>query len=621
MILNFQELENDDYELETGDDMFLDLELIDPLALTVDEQAGCSVSEYQTEAAENPTKNAETIEHDYESTSNMNSSSEVGRPRNGKRDEPIFESDSEDDEVHNDDEHESDGEAAIQDGQSQKEVETNEGSSPYDRTIDSDDDVLSIFGNDDGDSLLEADITENTQSKRQMQVPQWKNQTTKTNEVPKLIPGLALTSVPTKSPRIISKPSTSTASIQIKDFAKQNDSTGTFTRMITNNLPLTPSSRDPREQKRLMLAEKQNAMHTGESSVHSQMSQPSTSNKMQPPATPPPRKPVKERLGLKDTKVPIIRTINTNKKIPCLMSLNPFATTLKKPVEAKLSDIPNLPAYLPRDEPQGEILPELEVDNTPKASNVPKLPQISRVNIKESLVLPAFAQGPEQYRPVFGYLFERVCRPFMNEDCSMNPNQCKFNHRLPDVELFGNSIEKMLVDDIVQTYETFMLRVPKLFDTYFNVLASYFAKKQRRDVLKRMIIDCDTRFKQHFFPHIVKCFMEMGDSYSKALAGLIQSMKNRTTKTSHEIVKMILDARNTNIKPFFKVLHRISEQKAYTFSVEHANRLLRLFDSTRNQELAMAIFKITVDTNLAKLMDQEYLKKFAEHYKNVPASQ
>lgn len=623
MIFNCQDLQSVEFGL--GDNLFTDLEMFDSFALTADEQAGSSVFEYQNEGADfHPTQNAETIEHDYQGTSHMNSSPETAQPTTGHRDEPNFKSDSEDDEMHNDNGHESDGEAAKQNGHSQNEVEANGGFSPFEQSkngdSDDDDDVLSIMGHDEYDQILEVDITENNQSKRQMLLPHWKNQTTKTNEVPTLIPGPALTEctpVPTKSRRIISQPSTSTASIKITNFAKQNDSIGTFTRKITNNLPLTPSSRDPRKQAQLMLAEKQNAMLNEPSSADSHMSQPSTSNAMQPPTALPPRKSVKERLGLKDTNVAVIRTINTNKKIPSLMSLNPFTTALKKTVETKISDIPNLPAFLPRDEPQGETLPELEVDNTPKSPKRPQLPEVLRVNIKEDLVLPDFFQNPEQYRPVFGFLFKNVCRPFMSYNCSLNPNQCKFDHRLPDVEWFIYSIEKMLVDDIVETYKIFMLRIPKLFDTYFQVLATYFAKKQRRDVLKQMIIDSDTRFKQHFFPHIVKCFMEMGNSYSKALAELIQTIKNRTTKTSHEIVKMILDGRNTNIKPFFKVLHRISEQKAYKFSIDHTNRLLRLFDSTKNGELAMAIFKITEDLNLAKLVDQEYLKKFADHCKEV----
>lgn len=599
MIFNFQQLDNEDYGLGPGIDLFADLEMFDPLALTTDELTEYSVPEYQIEAAEYPMQNDETIEHDYHGISNMNSSPELAQPTNGNLDERNFEIDSEDDEMHNDDGHQSVSEAAEQNGESQNEVENSDGS----ENGESDDDAISIFGHEENDLFLEADITENTQSKRQMQVPLWKNQTKKANEVPKLIPGTVLTK---------GTPVQSTASIKIRDFA--NDSIGRFTRKINNNLPLTPSSRDPREQKRLMLAEKQNAMHNGQSSVDSHMSQPSTSNSMQPPTALPLRKPVKERLGLRDSNVTVVRTINTNKKIPSLMSVNPFATPLNKPVEVKISDIPNLPNFLPRDEPQGEILPEFEDDTTPQAPKVPKLPQIPRVNIKESLVLPTFFQGPEQYRPVFDYLFKKVCRSFINDDCLVNPNQCKFNHRLPDIETFGNLIDKLLIDDIVETYNEFMLRIPKLFDTYFHFLASYFAKKQRRDILKRMIIDCDARFKQHFFSHIVKCFMEMGDSYSKALAELIQTIKNRTTKTSHEIVKLILDGRNKNIKPFFKVLNRISEQKVYKFSVDHANRLLRLFDSTKNMELAGAIFNITANTDLAKLLDQEYLKKFAMHY-------
>lgn len=613
MIFNFQELANVDFGLELGDSLLTDLEILDPLALTADEQAGCSIFEYQNEAAENPTQNTKTIEHDYQGTSNMNTSFDVAQPTN--RDEPNSEIDSEDDEMHADDGHESDGEANKQNGQSQSEVETNGGLSSFDHSEngDSDDDAISIMDHYENDPFFEGDITENTQSKGQMQVPRWKNQQpTKTNEVPKLIPGPVLakgTPVQMKSPRTISQPSTSAASIKMKDFA-----IGTCTQKITNNLPLTPSSRDPREQKRLMLAEKQNTIHNGQLSVDSQMSQPSTSSTMKPPAAPP-RKSVKDRLGLRDKNVTVIRTINLNKKIPSLMSVDTFATTLNKPAEIRISDIPNLPSFLPRDEPKGEVLPELDVDNTPQVAKAPESPPIPRVNIKESLVLPAFYQSPEQYRPVFGYLFNKVCRPFMSDDCKKNPHQCQFDHRLPDVDLFGSLIEKMLLDDILQTYETFMLRVPKLFDTYFEVLASYFAKKQRRDVLKRMIIDCDTRFKQHFFPHIVKCFMEMGDSYPKSLAGLIQTVKQRTTKTSHEIVKMILDGRNTNIKAFFNVLHRISEQRAYRYSIDHANRLLRIFDETKSDELAATIWKITEDTNLPKLLDQEYLKKFADHYK------
>lgn len=453
---------------------------------------------------------------------------------------------------------------------------------------DADDDILSIFGDDEDDTLLENELMENSQPKRQMELPKWKKalQSDKGTEI-KLKP------IPKLPPKPIE---------QTKPAVEQPNN--------VFKIPTAVGSRDPREAKKNLLVEKEKNQNGMASS--SMPFIPMANNAQQAGQ----RVSVKDRLGVRSLNANMNRP---NTTIPSLMSLRFSAQPLVAPIETTIGDIPNLPAFLP---PVAENIPDVDLPTTSSKSMVPVIasaavaappPPVKPIfilNPEIKLSLPSFFQSPEQYRPVFGYLFEKTCRPFMHDDCKFGPNQCKYEHRLPDNEWFSHMIDQMLRQDILDLYDVFILRVPKLFDTYFKDFCAYFAKNEQRHMLKQMVADCVDRHKQKFFQDIIEGYKTIGVSYTKSLAEIIPNIKHRTAATNNIVIRLILDNKNTSLKSFFTVLESIAKQPNYMFPVESANRLLRIFEEKPSKELATVIFCITNNDKIINRLDQPLLNKF-----------
>lgn len=243
------------------------------------------------------------------------------------------------------------------------------------------------------------------------------------------------------------------------------------------------------------------------------------------------------------------------------------------------------------------------------------LPSFAMLTAKAGpqLTYPSFAIGPQQFEPPFSYLFKRMCRSHMHNACE-NQNECGFEHVLPDHKLVRKSLDKMYQKSVIDLYDNYMRRNQKLFEFYFDVFCDFFADHNLCDKLKQMVDDCNERRSQFHFGRIVDGFIKTGQSYVMALGTVITSVTKRQIGSSREIIQLILNPRNDNIRAFIGILDSIVHSEQVKFRGEWVNTLLLIHNEKNVLELGKTICKLVSDKHIVANVNSEFLTKFYELY-------
>lgn len=211
------------------------------------------------------------------------------------------------------------------------------------------------------------------------------------------------------------------------------------------------------------------------------------------------------------------------------------------------------------------------------------------------LIVPSFASGPQKYEPVFSYIFKRTCRIYMNQGVCQDP-VCSLQHVLPDHETVRKLLDKMFENSVNTLYNEYMCRNQMLFDEYFKDFCDYFGNRKNVEQLKKMVEDCVERKMETFFIRIIDGFTLTGKSFTKALIEVIEAIACRRNRTSKEIIKLMLHTRNSNIKPFLKILDAISKQPNFKFQREWVNTLMGIHkektDGQLKKDLGLIVWRI-----------------------------
>lgn len=233
-----------------------------------------------------------------------------------------------------------------------------------------------------------------------------------------------------------------------------------------------------------------------------------------------------------------------------------------------------------------------------------ELEMLSPLTDAVGLKLPTFATSMQRNETAFSFLFGRVCRRLMYNNCK-NQN-CLFEHHLPDIHRFRIKLNKIDKNDVLKVYDIFFLRNLKLFDMYFGSFTEFFGNNQMTDKLKQMVGDCIEREKQCHFNQIIVGFINSGLTYTNALVNLVKSIPNRSNRTSKVVVDLILDNRNNEITVFLDILKYLStEESQFQYTTESINRLLRIYLDRKVIQLSPILKKIVNET-----VDEELLNRF-----------
>lgn len=263
----------------------------------------------------------------------------------------------------------------------------------------------------------------------------------------------------------------------------------------------------------------------------------------------------------------------------------------------------------------GQQVQNVQIEKIP---SLPYSSPLSQNDENSCLVLPSFATDPNQIvENPFSYLFGKVCRRFMYENCKNNANVCSLEHRFPENTLFRQKLSKIDVAGVIRTYDTFILRNSILFNQYFTDFADYFGKNRIVNKLRTMVNDCTVRYKQTFFSKIIDGLIRADYDFSAALKALINSIKYRTDLTSQTIVRLILEARNRDIEPFLTVLEELSKQRNFEFTTESINRMLTIHNEKQNERLKSILLIILKEKKaMSSQIDKVLLQLFRDSVKN-----
>lgn len=340
------------------------------------------------------------------------------------------------------------------------------------------------------------------------------------------------------------------------------------------------------------------------------------------------RIPVKERLGVRSNANYSNPTLaarptlfsNESNPTPFVIPKNQPSKALDSTFLANRINQPISSNVDPRKAPApilAKELPNVAQQSAPTPSTTPLMPAFALNPVRKKVVLltlPSFASGPQQYEPVFTYLFKKTCRRFMSDTCQ-NPNECQLEHRLPDHDYFRTSLDKMFQSSVIDLYENYMCRNDKLFNFYIEDFCKYFGKNNLTDTLKQMVEDCNERHVAFHFTAIVEGLMSTGQSFTKALAEVISSVHYRSVKTSEAIVKLILKKENENIRPFISTLDSIARQNKFKFKVEWMNRLLQIYNEKNVHELNETIWHIVnAEKDMVVKFDADQITKFMDTF-------
>lgn len=219
------------------------------------------------------------------------------------------------------------------------------------------------------------------------------------------------------------------------------------------------------------------------------------------------------------------------------------------------------------------------------------------------LILPSFASNQIEDR--FSYLFGNVCRRFMYDNCTNNPNTCKLEHRFPTQQLFRTRLGRIGFNGATAMYDTFMLRCNKMFELYFADIVAYFAENNAFDKICQMGNDCILRHKYAFLETVTDGLSQRHE-YAVVLKMMLESLKYRNTLVNKAIVQLILCSKNNNITQFFALIDDLSRQKDFHFSLKSINYMLKIFSETKNERLSTILHKI-IDEKTSSKVDKDLL--------------
>lgn len=300
-----------------------------------------------------------------------------------------------------------------------------------------------------------------------------------------------------------------------------------------------------------------------------------------------------ENLSRKSTDEGVNRTNRLKRKIDST-AIPSTSTGIKRTI--KQVDNTQLAASDPvhREQSQQTPLPMLQ----------PELEVLLPLTDAVGLTLPTFAKSMQRNETAFSFLFGRVCRRLMYNNC--RNQSCVFEHNLPEIHKFRIKLNKIDKNDVLKVYDTFFLRNLRLFDMYFGNFTEFFGNNKMTDKLKQMVSECIEREKQCHFNQIIVGFINSGLTYTNALINLVKSIPDRSNRTSKVIVDLILDNRNNDINVFLDILKYLStEESQYQYTTESMNRLLRLYLDRKVIQLSSILRKIVNET-----VDEELLNRF-----------
>lgn len=459
-----------------------------------------------------------------------------------------------------------------------------------------------------------------------MAIPKWKKADMdkgKTNEAKKPEPRKLITSIPSTSKVTVTQKTVNLAAKQDKSIFKVHQQT-----------PQT-QIRDPRLTR--SFSQSNNIIRVVQNNVESTTAAPN--QQCQPQigrrtvlcdVNENQRKPVKDRLGTRPNItnfnnsaatepsliiVPDIQS-ETSFVIPkSVPTLNATSSNTAASSSSSMSDrIHQLDQRQMPKESQPNVAAQMA---SPKNAPQQQIPAFALNPVRKNevkLKVPSFASGPQQYEPVFTYLFKKTCRYNMIEACK-NEHECVLSHRLPDHDFFRKSLDKMFQKSVIDLYDNYMRRNLKLFQFYFLDFCNYFGRNNLTDKLLQMVQDCNERKVTFHYSDIIEGLILTGKSFTHALADLIGAIRYRNKLISKEIVKLILSPRNENINSFVSTLKSIAEQNNFSFSVEWMNRLLLIWHEKNVHELNETIWHLVCkDPSFVSKLDSELITKFMDSH-------
>lgn len=320
---------------------------------------------------------------------------------------------------------------------------------------------------------------------------------------------------------------------------------------------------------------------------------------------------VKDRLGLRG-QTNSRKSIDQNPEIIRSNNATASAFTLTS-IEQPIAALIGIQNQQPKPLPKQTQLPKIpNVNQSGRRAHSPELPSFVRngplARKKLDLKMPSFASksGSEH---AFSLIFKNTCRFYMHNAC--HTNDCQQEHRLPNHDIFGRSLNNVPQKEVITLYDEFICRNSFLFEFYFADFCNYFGTNSLIEQLKKMVENCNERKLQYNFSKIVDGLMLTGKSYTKALIDVIQAVHCRKIATSKEIIKLILHPRNDNIHPFIDVIDSIAKQATFKFTRECVNRLLAFYVQKNIIELEQIIWTIlNSNRNDLVMFDNELLTIF-----------
>lgn len=293
---------------------------------------------------------------------------------------------------------------------------------------------------------------------------------------------------------------------------------------------------------------------------------------------------IKSRLG-------VIKDMNPKSMDPRSTRKNQSLVSMQKASEVK--QVVNRPVVnLPPAIPSLLSLPILNdpfiEPSTSQSKSIAKPYKSSTVE----LPLPSFRHDPLCFDSPFGLLIGKTCHLFLHDSCR-TPN-CQYNHFLPSNQIFRKQLDVIGLQHAIDTYDTFIIRTPKLFARFFPDFCDFFTAHKQESKLLEMVMDCShpLRRLQNFLVYILDGLCQIGIEYSVAVERIIAELEVRTTPINSILLKLVLDERNKNLVLIETTLKKIAENPKYIFSNDTLVRLINLAIETNAQEIIHLVWML-----------------------------
>lgn len=218
--------------------------------------------------------------------------------------------------------------------------------------------------------------------------------------------------------------------------------------------------------------------------------------------------------------------------------------------------------------------------------------------------LPKFMLNPLHFDSPFGLLIGNTCHLYLHDSC--RSQNCQRNHFLQTNQFVRNQLDVIGLQHAIDTYDTFIIRAPKLFARFFSDFCDFFAAHKQESKLLEMVMDCSHQERRlpNLLIHILDGLCEIGIEYSVAVERIIAKLEYRSAPINTILLKMVLNERNKNLVLIETTVKKICENSKYIFPNDLLVRLIDMAIETNAQKIITLVWVVLSahpDTQKTKL--------------------